>query len=85
VKCCSRASRSPCSSSPSSPKKLNPAQQKYSAYDRDLLAIYQAVMHFRHTLEVHHFIIFIDHKPIIHAFSQKPDNAHRGNLITSTL
>jgi hypothetical protein len=24
-------------------KKLNPAQQKYSAYDRELLAIYEAV------------------------------------------
>jgi hypothetical protein len=29
-------------------KKLNPAQQKYSAYDRELLAIYEAVKHFRH-------------------------------------
>ena len=29
-------------------KKLSTAQQKYSAYDRELLAIYEAVKHFRH-------------------------------------
>jgi hypothetical protein len=42
-------------------KKLNPARQKYSAYDRELLAIYKAVKHFRHMLEAGHFIIFTDH------------------------
>jgi hypothetical protein len=54
-------------------KKLNPAQQKYSAYDRELLAVYEAVKHFRHMLEARHFIIFTDHKPIIYAFQQKRD------------
>jgi hypothetical protein len=29
-------------------KKMSGAQQKYSAYDRELLAIYEAVKHFRH-------------------------------------
>jgi hypothetical protein len=29
-------------------QKLNPTQQKYSAYDRELLAVYEAVTHFRH-------------------------------------
>jgi cleavage and polyadenylation specificity factor subunit 1 len=55
-------------------RKLNPARQKYSAYDRELLAIYVAVKHFRHMLEVRHFIIFTDHKPITYAFQQKRDN-----------
>jgi hypothetical protein len=32
-------------------RKLSPGQQKYSAYDRELLAIYEAVRHFRHMLE----------------------------------
>jgi hypothetical protein len=32
-------------------KKLRPAQQKYSADDRELLAVYEAVTHFRHVLE----------------------------------
>jgi cleavage and polyadenylation specificity factor subunit 1 len=37
---------------------LNTAQQKYSAYDRELLAIYEAVKHFRHMLEAREFIVF---------------------------
>ena len=30
-------------------RKLSPAQQKYRAYDRELLAIYDAVKYFRHS------------------------------------
>jgi hypothetical protein len=52
-------------------KKLNPSQQKYIAYDRELLAVCEAVKHFRHMLEARHFIIFTDHKPITYAFQQK--------------
>jgi cleavage and polyadenylation specificity factor subunit 1 len=51
-------------------KKLNAAQQKYSAYDRELLAVYETVKHFRHTLEARHFLMFTDHKPITYAFQQ---------------
>jgi cleavage and polyadenylation specificity factor subunit 1 len=51
----------------------SPALQKYSAYDRELLAICEAVKHFRHILEARHFIIFTDHKPITYAFQQKRD------------
>jgi hypothetical protein len=54
-------------------KKLNPAQQKYNAYDRELLSIYKAVKHFCHMLEAYHFIIVTDHKPITCAFQQKRD------------
>jgi cleavage and polyadenylation specificity factor subunit 1 len=54
-------------------KKLNTAQQKYSAYDCELLAVYEAVRHFRHMLEARHFVIFTDHKPITYAFQQKRD------------
>jgi cleavage and polyadenylation specificity factor subunit 1 len=54
-------------------RKLTPTQQKYSAYDRELLAIYEAVHHFRHMLEARHFTIFTDHKPLIYAFQQKRD------------
>jgi hypothetical protein len=54
-------------------KKLNSAQQKYSAYDRELLAVYEAMKHFRHMLEAPHFTIFTDHKPITFAFQQKRD------------
>jgi hypothetical protein len=54
-------------------KKLNPAQQKNSAYDRELLAIYEVIKHFRHMLDARHFTIFTDHKPITNAFQQKRD------------
>jgi hypothetical protein len=55
-------------------KKLSPAQQKYSPYDRELLAIYAAVRHFLHMLEARHFTIFTDHKPIAFAYEQRRDN-----------
>jgi cleavage and polyadenylation specificity factor subunit 1 len=52
-------------------KKLNPAQQNHSAYDWELLVVYEAVKHYRHILEARHFTIFTDHKPITYAFQQK--------------
>jgi len=52
---------------------MSTAQQKYSAYNRELLAIYEAVKHFRHMLEARHFVIYTDHKPMTYAFSQKRD------------
>jgi hypothetical protein len=55
------------------PRKLSPAQQKYSAYGRELLAIYEAVRYFRHVLEARHFSIITDHKPLTFAFHQKRD------------
>jgi cleavage and polyadenylation specificity factor subunit 1 len=54
-------------------KKLSPAQQKYSAYDRELLGMYETVKHFRHMLEARHFTVFIDHKPITYAIQQNRD------------
>jgi hypothetical protein len=53
--------------------RTQPAQQKYSAYDRELLAIYEAVKHFRHMLEARNFSIFTDHNSISYAFQQKRD------------
>lgn len=49
--------------------KLNTAQRKYSPYDRELLAIYEAIKYFRHMVEARNFCIFTDHKPLTHAFS----------------
>jgi len=54
-------------------RKLSPAQQKYSAYNRELLAIYEAVRYFCHMLEAWHFTILTDHKPLTFAFHQKRD------------
>lgn len=53
-------------------KKLNNAQMKYSPYDRELLAIYIAIKHYRHMLEGRNFTVYTDHKPITFAFNQDP-------------
>ncbi|KMQ86204.1 pol polyprotein [Lasius niger] len=53
-------------------KKLNHAQTKYSPYDRELLAVYTAVKHFRHMIEGRQFTVYTDHKPITYAFNQDP-------------
>jgi len=52
---------------------MSTAQQKYSSYDGELPAIYEAVKHFRHMLEAQDFVIFADQKPLPYAFSQRPD------------
>ena len=48
-------------------KKLDPAQQNYSAFNRELLAYYLGVRHFRHHLEGRKFYIETDHKPLTFA------------------
>jgi hypothetical protein len=45
-------------------KKLSTAEMKYSAFDRELLAVYSVVKHFRFILEGRQFAVFTDHKPI---------------------
>lgn len=49
--------------------KLSSAQKKYSPYDRELLAIYEAIKYFRHMVEARNFAIHTDHKPLTFAFS----------------
>jgi len=41
-------------------RRLTPAQCNYSAYDRELLAIYAAVKHFRFMLEGRKFFVITD-------------------------
>lgn len=55
-------------------RKLSPSQVKYSPYDRELLAIYEAIKYFRHMLEARHFIVYTDHKPISFAFAERKNN-----------
>ena len=38
-------------------RKLSKAESKYSTYDRELLAIYEAIRHFRHLLDARHFVV----------------------------
>ncbi|GFW41213.1 transposon Ty3-I Gag-Pol polyprotein [Trichonephila clavipes] len=56
-------------------KKLTPAQTKYSAFDRELLAAYSAINYFRHMIEGRVLILYTDHKPLTFAFNQKLDKA----------
>jgi hypothetical protein len=54
-------------------KKLDGAQVKYSAFDRELLACVAGFRHFRHILEGRRFTIFTDHKPLTYALSRTSD------------
>ena len=52
-------------------KKFDSAQQKYSAFDRELSAIAIAIKHFKYLLEGRSFTIFTDHKPLLHISNMK--------------
>ncbi|GFX13973.1 transposon Tf2-9 polyprotein [Trichonephila clavipes] len=54
-------------------RKLTSSEKSYSAYDRELLAIYSAIRHFRYMVEARDFTVFTDHKPLTYAFRQKSD------------
>ncbi|GFX44924.1 retrovirus-related Pol polyprotein from transposon 17.6 [Trichonephila clavipes] len=54
-------------------KTLSPAQWRYSAYDRELLAAYMAIKYFQHMVEGRSFTLFTDHKPLVYAFKQQED------------
>ena len=54
-------------------KKMKPAETRYSTFDRELLAVYLAIRHFRHFLEGRHFHVLTDHKPLTHALHTSLD------------
>ena len=59
-------------------KKLSVAQRKYSTFDRELLAAYSAVLHFKHQIEGRNVLLLSDHKPLCSAFkSQTPLKSDR--------
>jgi hypothetical protein len=51
-------------------KKLSPTQATYSTFDRELLAAFSEVRHFRFLLEGRRFRILTDHKPLVAAMSR---------------
>lgn len=55
-------------------RKLSPTEIRYSTYDRELLAIYLAIKHFRHQLEGQNFTIFTDHRPLTFAFTKNSNS-----------
>ena len=52
-------------------KRLSPAEKKYSAFDREVLAIYMVIKHFKHFLEGRR--VFTDHKPLTFALGSATD------------
>ena len=58
-------------------RKLLSAEKKYSTFDRELLAAYQAVRHFRHFAEGKPFTLYTDHKPLTFALSNNADRSPR--------
>jgi len=51
-------------------KKLDPAQTRYSAFDRELLACVAGIRHFRFMVEGRSFTLYTDHKPLTFALSK---------------
>ena len=58
-------------------RSLTPAERKYSAFDRELLAIFQTIKHFRHFLEGRAFTVYTDHKPLTFALTSSSDCSPR--------
>ena len=58
-------------------RKLSQTERKYSAFDRELLAAYNAIKHFRHFLEGHSFTLYSDHKPLTTALPSKTIHSPR--------
>ena len=58
-------------------EKLLPPQLKYSAFDRELLAIYLSIKYFRHYLEGRAFAVYTDHKPLIFVLGSDSDRSPR--------
>lgn len=51
-------------------KKLSPSEVRYSTFDRELLAAFSAIRHFRFYLEGRKFQLWTDHKPLCSALSR---------------
>jgi len=61
-------------------RKLSTAETRYSAFDRELLAAFAAVKHFRFVLEGRKFTLLTDHKPLTLAMHRvsPPASARQG-------
>ena len=54
-------------------KKLRPAETRYSTFDRELLAVYLSIKHFRYFVEGREFFVLNDHKPLTYALAVHTD------------
>ena len=58
-------------------RKLSEAEKKYSAFDKELLAAYSAIKHFKYFLEGRKFTLYTDHKPLTSAIQSAADRSPR--------
>ena len=58
-------------------RKLSDSDKKYSAFDRELLASYSAIKHFRHFSEGRSFTLYTDHKPLTTSLQSQADRSPR--------
>ena len=68
-------------------KQLQPTQTQFSTFDRELLAIYLSIKHFRHYIEGRQFSVYTDSKPFTYALLMSSDKhtsrqIHHLNLIS---
>jgi cleavage and polyadenylation specificity factor subunit 1 len=49
-------------------KRLSTTQKNYSAFDRELLAAYMSVLHFKSLIDGQDVLLLTDHKPLVAAF-----------------
>ena len=61
-------------------KKLSGAELNYATFDRELLAVFSSIVHFRYLLEARHFYVLTDHKPLVHALRTRPDRVNNRQL-----
>jgi hypothetical protein len=54
-------------------RKLDTAQTRWSAFDRELFACVEGIRHFRFILEGRAFTVFTDHKPLVGALARTSD------------
>ena len=54
-------------------KTLKPRETRYSTFDRELLAVYLAIKHFRYFIEGRQFHVLTDHKPLVFALQSHSD------------
>jgi transposase InsO family protein len=56
-------------------RKLSSEETKYSAFDRELLAIYETIKYFRHHVKSKPLTIYTDHMPLMLVFSSVSDRS----------
>ena len=54
-------------------KQPRPRKTKYNTFDRELLGIYVAIIHFKFYIEGRYFTSYTDHKPLVVAMSKLSD------------